>query len=106
MSISISGTLSVVPTPARATGTSATRPAPAKQSQEDTVSVSQSAQVSQLSLQGQSPGNAALEPGLAERLQSKLAESAQRQEAANEPAVLMVAPQLRTTLARFAINVG
>jgi flagellar biosynthesis protein FlhA len=58
-------------------------------------------QLLQSSLQGQSPGNAALEPGLAERLQSKLAESAQRQEAANEAAVLMVAPQLRTTLARF-----
>jgi flagellar biosynthesis protein FlhA len=58
-------------------------------------------QLLQTSLQGQSAGNAALEPGLAERLQTKLAESAQRQEAANEPAVLMVAPQLRTTLARF-----
>ena len=46
----------------------------------------------------QSPG---LEPGLAERLQLRLAESAQRQELAGEPAVLLVAPQLRHTLARF-----
>jgi flagellar biosynthesis protein FlhA len=46
--------------------------------------------------------NPALEPGLAERLAARLAESAQRQEAAGEPAVLMVAPPLRATLARFA----
>jgi flagellar biosynthesis protein FlhA len=46
--------------------------------------------------------NPALEPGLAERLATRLAESAQRQEAAGEPAVLMVAPALRATLARFA----
>ena len=46
--------------------------------------------------------NPALEPGLAERLATRLAESAQRQEAAGEPAVLMVAPPLRATLARFA----
>ncbi|HEX4052038.1 MAG TPA: flagellar biosynthesis protein FlhA [Steroidobacteraceae bacterium] len=49
----------------------------------------------------QGAGNAALEPGLAERLQSRLSESALRQEAAGEPAVLMVAPALRATLARF-----
>jgi len=47
-------------------------------------------------------GAPALEPGLAERLATRLAESAQRQEAAGEPAVLMVAPTLRATLARFA----
>ncbi len=45
-----------------------------------------------------SPG---LEPGLAERLQQRLAESAQRQELSGEPAVLLVAPQIRSTLARF-----
>ncbi len=44
---------------------------------------------------------AALEPGLAERLQARLAESTSRQEATGEPAVLMVAPPLRTALARF-----
>ena len=58
-------------------------------------------QLLQASLQGQGGGNAAIEPGLAERLQSRLAESAVRQEASGEAAVLMVAPQLRTTLARF-----
>jgi flagellar biosynthesis protein FlhA len=58
-------------------------------------------QLLQSSLQGQATGNAALEPGLAERLQSKLAASVKRQESSNEAAVLMVAPQLRTTLARF-----
>ena len=58
-------------------------------------------QLLQASLQGQGPTNAALEPGLAERLQARLAESVAKQEAANEPAVLMVAPPLRTTLARF-----
>jgi len=46
----------------------------------------------------QSPG---LEPGLAERLQQRLTESAQRQELSGEPAVLLVAPSLRHTLARF-----
>jgi flagellar biosynthesis protein FlhA len=46
----------------------------------------------------QSPG---LEPGLAERLQQRLTESAQRQELSGEPAVLLVAPPLRHTLARF-----
>ena len=45
--------------------------------------------------------SAALEPGLAERLQTRLADRPQRQEAAGEPAVLMVAPPLRATLARF-----
>jgi flagellar biosynthesis protein FlhA len=58
-------------------------------------------QLLQSTLQGQSAGNAALEPGLAERLQSRLTESTQRQESAGEPAVLMVAPQLRSALARF-----
>jgi flagellar biosynthesis protein FlhA len=58
-------------------------------------------QLLQNTLQGQGGGGAALEPGLAERLQSKLAESAHRQEASNEAAVLMVTPQLRSTLARF-----
>jgi flagellar biosynthesis protein FlhA len=58
-------------------------------------------QLLQSSLQGQAGGSAALEPGLAERLQSKLAASVKRQETSNEAAVLMVAPQLRTTLARF-----
>jgi len=47
---------------------------------------------------GQSPG---LEPGLAERLQARLAEIAQRQELTGEAPVLLVPPTLRATLARF-----
>ncbi|HWW19197.1 MAG TPA: flagellar biosynthesis protein FlhA [Steroidobacteraceae bacterium] len=59
-------------------------------------------QLLQGSLQGQGAGgSAAIEPGLAERLQARLAESARRLEAAGDPSVLMVAPQLRNTLARF-----
>ena len=52
---------------------------------------------------GNSNGSATpgLEPGLAERLQQRLSESAQRQEVSGEPAVLLVPPQLRQTLARF-----
>jgi flagellar biosynthesis protein FlhA len=42
-----------------------------------------------------------LEPGLAERLQKRLSETAQRQETAGKPAVLLVPPQLRSALARF-----
>jgi flagellar biosynthesis protein FlhA len=45
-----------------------------------------------------SPG---LEPGLAERLQQGLSESAQRQTQSGQPAVLLVPPQLRQSLARF-----
>jgi flagellar biosynthesis protein FlhA len=55
-------------------------------------------------LQNSVAGNTAspgLEPGLAERLQQRLAEAARTQEAAGEPAVLLVLPQLRHTLARF-----
>jgi flagellar biosynthesis protein FlhA len=43
----------------------------------------------------------ALEPGLAERLQTRLVETTQRQETTGEPAVLLVAPALRAALARF-----
>jgi flagellar biosynthesis protein FlhA len=42
-----------------------------------------------------------LEPGLAERLQTRLAESASRQEMSGQPAVLLVPPALRATLSRF-----
>jgi flagellar biosynthesis protein FlhA len=45
-----------------------------------------------------SPG---LEPGLAERLQRNLADASRRQEMLGEPAVLLVPPTLRQTLARF-----
>ena len=56
---------------------------------------------SSLGEHGQSDASPGLEPGLAERLQQRLAESAQRQELSGEPAVLLVPPQLRQTLARF-----
>ena len=55
-------------------------------------------------LQGSLNGNAGgpgLEPGLAERLQQRLAETTRRQEMLGEPAVLLVPPTLRQTLARF-----
>jgi len=41
------------------------------------------------------------EPGLADRIQKSLADSARRQEAAGEPAVLLVAPKLRPWVARL-----
>jgi flagellar biosynthesis protein FlhA len=59
-------------------------------------------QLLQTSLNGVGANSAALEPGLAERLQTRLSESVRRQEAAGEPAVLMVAPSLRAALARFS----
>jgi flagellar biosynthesis protein FlhA len=59
-------------------------------------------QLLQTSLNGVGANGAALEPGLAERLQTRLSESVRRQEAAGEPAVLMVAPALRAALARFS----
>jgi len=46
-------------------------------------------------------GSPGLEPGLADRLQQRLAESARRQELLGEPAVLLVPPSLRQSLARF-----
>jgi flagellar biosynthesis protein FlhA len=53
------------------------------------------------SLAGNGAATPGLEPGLAERMQRRLAEAAQRQEMTGEPAVLLVPPQLRQTLARF-----
>ena len=50
---------------------------------------------------GSNAANPGLEPGLAERLQQSVADAARRQEATGEPAVLLVPPQLRPTLARF-----
>ena len=43
-----------------------------------------------------------IEPGLAERLQRSLQDAGQRQEMNGQPAVLLTAPGLRATLARFA----
>ena len=50
---------------------------------------------------GSSAANPTLEPGLAEKLQQRLSESARRREAAGEPAVLLVPPALRAPLAGF-----
>jgi flagellar biosynthesis protein FlhA len=48
-----------------------------------------------------SGGGPGMEPGLAERLQQRLSETTKRQEMIGEPAVLLVPPTLRATLARF-----
>jgi flagellar biosynthesis protein FlhA len=58
-------------------------------------------QILQQSLQMADEGGAGFEPGLAERLHSSLVETAQRQEAAGQPAALLVAAPLRPVLARF-----
>ncbi|HEV7778739.1 MAG TPA: flagellar biosynthesis protein FlhA [Luteibacter sp.] len=58
------------------------------------------------SLQGGGVAGAAVEPGLADRLQQSVADAARRQEAAGEPAVLLVAPNLRPWLARFTRHVA
>ncbi|GMR08236.1 MAG: flagellar biosynthesis protein FlhA [Gammaproteobacteria bacterium] len=63
-------------------------------------------QILQDSLQVTGEGAAALEPGLAERLQLALQENAQHQETIGQPAVLLVSPLLRLTLSRFARNVA
>jgi flagellar biosynthesis protein FlhA len=46
-------------------------------------------------------GGMALEPGLAERLQSSLRDLVQRQEAQGEPAILVVSPDIRSWLSRW-----
>jgi flagellar biosynthesis protein FlhA len=53
------------------------------------------------SLQGVPAAGAALEPGLADRLQKSVAETARRQEMLGETATLLVPPPLRPWLARF-----
>ncbi|MEE9320398.1 MAG: flagellar biosynthesis protein FlhA [Granulosicoccus sp.] len=50
------------------------------------------------SVENESNGGLGVEPGLAERLYSSLAESVQRQEVNGEPAVLLVSPKLRPWL--------
>lgn len=55
----------------------------------------------QNSVQGTADAAAALEPGLADRIHRTLADVVQRQEAAGEPAVLLVSAPIRTLLARF-----
>jgi flagellar biosynthesis protein FlhA len=63
-------------------------------------------QILMSSLTGNGGTGAAVEPGLADRLQQGVAEAAQKQEMSGEPAVLLVAPQLRTWLARFTRHVA
>ena len=58
-------------------------------------------QLLQGSLNGAGGNGPGLEPGLAERLQQRLSETTRRQEMMGEPAVLLVPPSLRQTLARF-----
>ncbi|MEE9423248.1 MAG: flagellar biosynthesis protein FlhA [Gammaproteobacteria bacterium] len=58
-------------------------------------------QLLQQSIQVVAEGGAGLEPGLAERMHRSLAESTQRQEAAGQAAILLVAPLLRPWLARL-----
>jgi flagellar biosynthesis protein FlhA len=58
-------------------------------------------QVLQDSMAGGTEGAPGFEPGLADRIQTSLAERTRRQEAAGEPAVLLVAPKLRPWIARL-----
>ncbi|MBN7821233.1 flagellar biosynthesis protein FlhA [Bowmanella yangjiangensis] len=53
------------------------------------------------SLQAGGGDGAGIEPGLAERLQQSLADAAQQQELAGEPAVLLTSGMLRPVLSRF-----
>jgi len=53
------------------------------------------------SIQMADESGASVEPGLAERLHSALTESAQKQELAGQPAVLLVSAPLRVMLSRF-----
>ncbi len=56
------------------------------------------------SMQVSGEGGGTIEPGLAERMHASLAESAQNQEHAGQPAVLVVSAGLRPLLTRFVRN--
>jgi flagellar biosynthesis protein FlhA len=58
-------------------------------------------QVLQDSMAGGGEGSPGFEPGLADRIQQALGDSARRQDAAGEPAVLLVAPKIRPWIARL-----
>jgi flagellar biosynthesis protein FlhA len=62
------------------------------------ATLEQTLQDSMVATSDSGPG---FEPGLADRIQQSLADSARRQEAAGEPAVLLVAPKLRPWVARL-----
>ena len=53
----------------------------------------------------QEGGNIGLEPSMVERLHQTLSEKAQSQEIAGEPAVLLVAPQIRPWMSRMMRNI-
>ncbi len=58
-------------------------------------------QVLQDSMTGGGDTAPGFEPGLADRIQTSLADSTRRQEAAGEPAVLLVAPKIRPWISRL-----
>jgi flagellar biosynthesis protein FlhA len=58
-------------------------------------------QVLQDSMAGGGDASPGFEPGLADRIQTALSDSTRRQEAAGEPAVLLVAPKIRPWIARL-----
>jgi flagellar biosynthesis protein FlhA len=58
-------------------------------------------QILQTSIQAVAEGGAGIEPGLAERMHRSLAQSVQRQEAAGQPAILLVTPPIRPWLAKL-----
>ncbi len=58
-------------------------------------------QTLQDSMAGNADGGPGFEPSLADRIQTALVERTRRQEAAGEPAVLIVAPKLRPWIARL-----
>jgi flagellar biosynthesis protein FlhA len=58
-------------------------------------------QVLQDSMVSGSDSSPGFEPGLADKVQTALADSARRQEAAGEPAVLLVAPKIRPWIAKL-----
>ena len=59
-------------------------------------------QILHQTVQASEEGAMGLEPGLAERIYQGLAETAKRQELANEPAIALVADRLRPLIARMA----
>jgi flagellar biosynthesis protein FlhA len=58
-------------------------------------------QVLQDSMAGGGDASPRFEPGLADRIQTALGDSARRQDAAGEPAVLLVAAKIRPWIARL-----
>src|ERR1700689_4235810 len=58
-------------------------------------------QVLQDSMAGGGDASPGFEPGLADRIQTALGDSARRQDAAGDPAVLLVAPKIRPWIARL-----